>query len=243
MPDDTGGRGHPLTRAMLLAGGLDAMASRAAPGMRLLTDAERAESLNETLAAHPDPASLAADGAWLFAYGSLLWNPTVHIVERRLVRVAGWQRRFCLNARAGRGTADNPGLLLGLIEGEHCDGLALRVEPGQVAVELDLLWRREMLNRSYVPRWLHAIDGDGRSLAALAFTMDPASRGYAGELTEDAVVDRLATARGELGTCADYLFHTEAELRVHGIDDPALATLADRVRARLAEIPPARIAL
>ena len=227
---------------MLLAGGLDAMASRAAPGMRLLTDAERAESLAETLGAHPDRAALAAEGAWLFAYGSLLWNPTVHIAERRLVRVAGWRRRFCLNARAGRGTADHPGLLLGLIEGDHCDGLALRVEPDQVADELDLLWRREMLNRSYVPRWLGAGDADGRRLAALAFTMDPASRGYAGDLPLDVVVERLATARGELGTCADYLFHTEAELRVHGIDDPVLATIADRVRARLAEIPPRHVA-
>lgn len=236
MDDAATGSGHALTREMLLTGGLEAMASRAAPGLRLLTDVERAENLRTTLDAHPAPVSVATDGVWLFAYGSLLWNPTVHIVERRLVRVAGWRRRFCLNARAGRGTADNPGLLLGLIEGEHCDGLALRVEPGQVAVELDLLWRREMLSRAYVPRWLHAVDGDGRALAALAFTMDPASRGYAGGLTEDAVVERLATARGELGTCADYLFHTEAELRVHGIDDPVLATIADRVRARLANI-------
>ena len=237
------GGGHALTRAMLLAGGLDAIASRAAPGMRLLTDAERAESLASTLAAHPDPDALAAEGAWLFAYGSLLWNPTVHVVERRLVRVGGWQRRFCLSARAGRGTAENPGLLLGLIEGGRCEGLALRVEPAQVVVELDLLWRREMLNRSYVPRWLRAVDAGGRAVAALAFTMDPASRGYAGDLTEDVVVERLATARGELGTCADYLFHTEAELRVHGIDDPALMALADRVRARLAEILPVRVAL
>lgn len=217
---------------MLLAGALDAMVVGA--GMRLLTDAERAENLRATLDAHPDPAALAAEGAWLFAYGSLMWNPTVHVAERRKVRVPGWQRRFCLTARAGRGTFENPGLLLGLIMGEHCDGVALRVEPALVEEELDLLWRREMLAGSYVPRWLASVDADGTARAVLAFTMDPKSLGYAHALTDENVVECLATARGELGSCADYLFHTEAELHAHGIDDPPLHRLAERVRAQLA---------
>ncbi len=216
---------------MLLAGALDAMA--AGGRMRLLTEAERAENLRATLDAHPDPASLARDGAWLFAYGSLMWNPTVHVAERRKVRVPGWQRRFCLTARAGRGTFECPGLLLGLIGGDHCDGMALRVEPALVRDELDLLWRREMLAGSYVPRWLPSVDADGVPRAVLAFTMDPESKGYAGTLTDEDVVECLATARGELGSCADYLFHTEAEMRAHGIDDPPLHRLAERVRARL----------
>lgn len=220
---------------MLRAGGLDAMAARAGAHVQLWSEAERADSLAATLAAHPDPSAIRDGGVWLLAYGSLLWNPTVEVAERRRVRVPGWQRRFCLTARAGRGTADHPGLLLGLIEGEAVDGMALRIEAASLLDELALLWRREMLTGSYVPRWLPAEDG----LPVLAFTMDPTSRGYAGNLDEDAVVACLSTARGELGTCAEYLFQTEAALGATGIADPAISRLAARVRCRLQEPRPA----
>jgi cation transport protein ChaC len=215
---------HKLSRAMLLRGDLAEIAARAAPGMRLWSAAEREASWRATLAANPDPQA----GVWLFAYGSLLWNPTVHVAARRRATAEGWHRAFCLLARAGRGSAANPGLLLGLLPGRRCEGVALQVQPEGLEAEIDLLWRREMLAGSYVPRWV-ALSGEAGPSHAIAFTVDPAGPAFAGDLPEDEVVARLSTACGELGTCLEYLLHTRDALRAEGIHDPDLERLATRV--------------
>ncbi len=212
---------------MLSSGKLEAMVARAMSPVRLLTSAERDASLQATLAAHPEPSG----AVWLFAYGSLIWNPTVHVAEERRAHVAGWRRAFCLNARAGRGTAACPGLLLGLLRGGSCSGMALRVAPEALVDELALLWRREMLTASYVPAWVEVADDDGARFGhAIAFTINPDSTQFAGDLHEDEVVRRLAIASGELGSCAEYLFRTRDGLRALGLADPVIEHLAARVR-------------
>ncbi len=216
-----------LTRALLEAGGIDAMVARAHPELRLLTGAERAESLGRTLAERPPGGA-----AWLFGYGSLIWNPTVLFEERRVATVHGWHRAFCLSTRAGRGTADNPGLVLGLDEGGACTGVAFRIAEDLLEQELALLWRREMLAGSYVPRWLALEDPTGEPFGhAVAFTINPDAEQYAGALAKETVIRTLATAAGELGSCASYLFQTSEGLRAAGIVDAELDQLATAVRA------------
>ena len=223
---------HTLSRELLRSGGLAAMVARSSPGLRLWSEADLAASLHDTLATHPQPGA----AVWLFGYGSLIWNPTVHVAEERRAHVEGWHRAFCLNARAGRGTLAAPGLLLGLLPGEACSGMALRVAEEGLRDELTLLWRREMLAGSYVPTWVAVQGDDGAQFGhAIAFTINPASPQFAGWLDEDEVVRRLATARGELGTCADYLFRTRDGLRTLGLPDPTIEHLAARVRRRLDE--------
>ncbi len=216
-----------LTRELLEANGVDAMLARSAPDLRLLSEAERAESLRQTLAQRPP-----GEAVWLFGYGSLIWNPQIHAAERRVATVHGWHRAFCLSTRAGRGTPENPGLVLGLDVGGSCRGVAFRIEDAILEKELTLLWRREMLAGSYVPRWLDLQDELGvRFGSAIAFTVDPLCDQYAGKLAQDAVVSRLASAGGELGSSADYLFRTCASLRAEGIGDAELDGLAEIVAA------------
>ncbi|MGL5078293.1 MAG: gamma-glutamylcyclotransferase, partial [Waterburya sp.] len=64
---------------------------------------------------------------WIFAYGSLIWNPLFEYLERCVVAVEGWHRQFCLLAPVGRGTIENPGLVLGLEPGNSCQGIAYRL--------------------------------------------------------------------------------------------------------------------
>lgn len=202
------------------------MLARDAPHLRLLTEPERAESLRATLAARPE------GDVWLFAYGSLIWNPTIHAVEQRTSRIEGWHRAFCLSTVAGRGTLELPGLVLGLDAGGHCEGLAFRLAEEDLEGELTLIWRREMVATAYVPRWVDLLDREGRRFGgAIAFTIDPASPHYAGNLAEEAVIGRLAKAAGNLGSSAEYLFQTRDGLRAHGIPDPELEELAARVEA------------
>ncbi len=221
---------HRMNRSFLEAGGLESIIIRDAPCQRVLTAEERDASLSAALAERPEGGDV-----WLFAYGSLIWNPTVHTVERRIARIEGWHRAFCLASKAGRGTADRPGLVLGLDEGGSCEGVALRLAEADVWNELSLLWRREMVTGAYVPRWLDLFGQDGACFGkALAFTMDKAHVNYAGDLVIDAVVKVLATASGTLGTAAEYLFRTRDGLRACGIPDAELERLAEFVEAELA---------
>jgi glutathione-specific gamma-glutamylcyclotransferase len=219
-----------LTREFLLSGELPVLIAKLLPGVRVLSDAERAASLHATLAARPEHG----DGVWMFAYGSLIWNPTIHYRARRLARAVGWHRSFCLSVKAGRGTHENPGLMLGLQPGGDCTGVAFRIEEAVVEQELDVLWRREMVAEGYVPRWVTIDDTEGREIGgAIAFTINPAGPSYCGELPEAEVVRRLATARGGLGSGAEYLFNTRDGLRSLGIRDPFVERLAELVTAEM----------
>jgi len=92
---------------------------------------------------------------WLFAYGSLVWNPVLDYEARSVVTVHGHHRSFCLWSRVNRGTPERPGLVLGLDRGGRCTGVAYRIPRQLAESELRLLWRREMLLGSYIPRWVH----------------------------------------------------------------------------------------
>jgi cation transport protein ChaC len=216
---------------MIDAGAIDAMVARDAPAVRILSESERRDSLLRTLAAKPK------DDVWLFGYGSLIWNPTVRFVERRVARVTGWHRAFCLATLAGRGSVDNPGLVLGLEKGGDCEGVAFRISGEIVESELTMLWKREMLSAAYVPRWLDLLDGEGNRFGCgIVFTIDPGFEHYDGNLEREQVVRRLATAVGALGSSADYLFRTCEGLRAHGIHDEDLERLrADVAAAQAAE--------
>ncbi len=210
-----------LSRAFLKAGDLGAVFAQDAPALHVLSDAERAASLREAMADRPD------GDLWIFAYGSLIWNPTVQVVERRVARIDGWRRSFCLSSVAGRGSPLAPGVVLGLEAGGACDGVALRLSEDGIENELELLWRREMATGAYTPRWVDLYDEAGQCFATgLTFTVDPDNERYAGRLPRELIVHRLATAAGGLGTAADYLFRTRDALRDTGISDPELERLA-----------------
>jgi cation transport protein ChaC len=112
-----------------------------------LSDEALAESLAATLARRPSGA-----GWWVFAYGSLLWNPLFPFAEARPATLRGVHRSFCLWSKASRGTCDEPGLVLGLEPGGACRGVVYRLPPQNVKAELALLWRREMVTGAYRAR-------------------------------------------------------------------------------------------
>ena len=217
-----------ITREMLESGGVLRMVAESCPTLRVLTAAERAESLAETLAMRPP-----GDGVWLFAYGSLIWNPALTFAERRVARVNGWHRSFCLSTIAGRGTPELPGLVLGLDRGGACVGAAFRVAEALIQTELTLLWQREMLSGSYKPRWVPLRGADGAVFGqAIAFTIRREGEYYT-RLEREELVRRLATARGALGSSAEYLFNTRDGLRLLGIRDRWVEGLAREVEGRL----------
>lgn len=195
-------------------------------GVNVLSEAQLQESLSETLK-HQKPES----DVWIFAYGSLIWNPIFNFVEQRVGTIHGWHRRFCLWVPQGRGTPDNPGLVLGLDRGGSCRGIAYRIAATDVPLELPLLWRREMVVGCYIPHWVRVFDGT-QKLEAIAFVINRRHRAYTGNISEETTVNSIATASGELGSCAEYLMQTVNGLMTVGIKDKPLLRLRDRVVAR-----------
>ncbi len=231
-----------LTREALLSGELARLVLAQNPQAHVLSDAERAASLGAILADRPEHGA----GLWVFAYGSLLWNPMIRIVGREVARAHGWHRSFSLAARGGRGTAEAPGAMLGLEAGGVCDGAVLRIAEADIASELDLRWRREMVADGYIPRWLDVTTPAGGPLSqggsaegtsapgvsrAIGFVINPAMPSYCGDLPESEIVRRLATARGWLGTAAEYVFNTQANLHELSIHDPLIERIAAAVAA------------
>lgn len=217
-----------LTRSMLAADGAFALAASDDPTAHMPSMLERATSLDAFMDCRP------AGNLWIFAYGSLIWNPSLKVAERRIARLQGWHRSFCLSMTAGRGTAAHPGLALSLDRGGECLGVAYRVSEDDVSSETQVLWNREMLLGGYTPRWLQIADAEGGSLGhAIAFTIDPQHRHYAGDISPREMLQRLATAAGSWGTAADYLFRTIGALRDHNIYDAALEKVGALVEAAL----------
>jgi cation transport protein ChaC len=216
-----------LTRESILDGTFHAaVRATVGPGVRIVTDAERAAQVKAVLASAPRPGRI-----WVFAFGSLIWNPAFHFVERRTARIHGFHRRFCLWARAGRGSPERPGLMLSLEPGGSCTGVAYRIARHAAATELDVIWRREMFTMAYRPVWTTAYTSEGME-PAIAFSANREHDRYVPGLGDGAVARYLATGAGPMGRCCDYLFDTVQHLRQLGIRDRWLESLEAKVKAR-----------
>ena len=215
-----------VDRSFLQQDGVRNAVRAAGHGHLLLSDAHLAESLASILAARtPD------EPVWVFGYGSLIWSPTFHFAEQRVARARGYHRGFYLWSKINRGSPETPGLVLGLDRGGSCGGMAFRIDETVLQEELSLLWRREMLLGTYIPRWV-SVEIDRRPSRAIAFVVDRHKPGYAGRLTDDRIVSVALSAHGHYGSCADYLLNTATSLEHHGIADHRLSRLAKLVKTR-----------
>jgi glutathione-specific gamma-glutamylcyclotransferase len=186
--------------------------------------------------ADPMPAEIAAlrDGTqplWIFAYGSLIWDPEFEGGAAEPALLYGYHRSFCLYSYDYRGTRARPGLVLGLDRGGSCRGVILRLAPEGLAAAFDRLWQREMsAPRVYDLRQLKVLTGSGMR-TALAFTMRRDHPDYAGRLPVEECARLIAGAVGRRGTCRDYFDNTVRHLAAQGIVDRPLRRLAVHVAA------------
>lgn len=169
---------------------------------------------------------------WVFAYGSLMWDPGFAPAEAARARLDGWRRSFCMWSFFFRGTEESPGLVLALDAEPRasCEGLALRVAPGEEEGVMASLRARELISDAYEERVLPVVLGDGRMVEAVAYVIRREHRQYA---CVDAEIQArtIARARGLRGPNIDYLANTAAHLAELGIRDPEIEALLIRARA------------
>lgn len=173
----------------------------------------------------------AGDGPfWIFAYGSLIWNPGFEVVECRRAVAHGWHRRFSMKMTRWRGTPEQPGLMLALEHGGSCEGLLLRVPDHAKVAELAKALERETDGADdliYV-RWLNVRTSAGLC-RALTFWAHPRGFHLDEHPTLEEAAHMLARACGHFGSGADYLYKTVSKLAELGIYDRNLWRLQEMV--------------
>lgn len=194
------------------------------------TDADHDAVVAEILSGAPK-----ADDVWVFAYGSLIWNPAFQYVEQKTALAHGWHRSFCLGwDHWFRGSADQPGLMLALDRGGSCKGVIFRLPPDAVEENLRSLSIREVqvVPHPFPARWI-SVETDTGPLKVVTFAIDRSTSAYVGNLPLEKVADVLAVAAGRLGSMAEYLLNTVDQLDRRGMRDNRLWQLQELVAERI----------
>lgn len=181
------------------------------PGWRMEHDAREANRLSVLF-------DRLKQDLWVFAYGSLIWDPAVQVEEYRYGALPGWHRKFCMRLEGGRGSHERPGLMAALDEGGHCDGVVFRIPAALVERETEFMWRREMFSGAYRPVFVEVATPQG-IVDALAFVMDRDNRRYMPNLSETEAAQMIAVAEGGLGPNFAYLDSLVRHLKELGIED------------------------
>lgn len=165
------------------------------------------------------------DDLWVFAYGSLMWQPDFDYVEAQGALLRGYHRAMCILSTHYRGCAEAPGLVLGLDHGGSCRGRAFRVAAERAAAVIALLHEREMITGVYRPGPLPISLDDGRRVTAHGFVVRRDHAQYCGRLRPDEAARLIRQGCGSRGRSRDYLASTVAHLDALGIRDGSLHRL------------------
>ncbi len=214
-----------LTRETLLNGEVERLVHENQNSIERMSDDQRATLVDQTLAA------LGDSKLWVFGYGSLIWNPALNFEEQRRCSIKGFEKKFCFWTTLSRGTVECPGLMMGLVEGGSCNGVAFRIDAKNAATELDVLFRREMSHYIYKPTWIEAqCIETNKPFKILTFVVDKENHRFVDSLSINDIVRTIATAQGPLGRNCDYLFQLSEKMNELEFEEPELEDLVARVK-------------
>ena len=168
-----------------------------------------------------------AQPVWIFAYGSLIWDPEFFSTDAEAALLHGYHRSFCLYSYDYRGSPAQPGLVLGLDRGGSCWGLVFRLPPEAI----DDVWQREMTGRRVYEMRLLPVRTRQVTLNAFTFTVLRDCPDYAGRVDLDEAAKMILCAEGRRGTCREYFDNTLRHLDQLGLVDRPLRRLAQRIEA------------
>lgn len=192
---------------------------------KLHTEAYRQTSRKKTLSEHH------GGDLWIFAYGSLMWDPAFVFSELRRAHVPDYARRFILkDIWGGRGTKEAPGLMAALDKGDGCEGLIYKIPSNGIEAETANLWRREMIAPGYIPQFVDARIDD-TSVRALTFVADYEAEIIHPNLHRHEQIEFLTSGEGVLGTSMEYLQNIVCQFDALGIVDHDCSALLEEAKA------------
>jgi cation transport protein ChaC len=194
------------------------------------------------------PFDHADEDLWVFGYGSLMWRPGFVYKERVPARLVGLHRALCVYSFVHRGTAEKPGLVLGLDRGGTCRGIAYQVDKTLRAETLAYLRTREQVTHVYReimrPVTLAAaardrtlggasdpgLDASEARVPALVYVVDRSHPQYAGRLDLAEQLHLVRQGHGHSGANRDYVLETIKEIEAQGCFDAKLHRLAELLK-------------
>ncbi|WP_233125010.1 MULTISPECIES: gamma-glutamylcyclotransferase [Agrobacterium] len=178
------------------------------------------------------------DEIWVFAYGSLMWNPGFEIADSEQAVAFGWHRAFSLRIERLRATSDTPGLMLALQPGGSCSGLILKLPCATKTQDLRKLLAREIRYAEVcdMVKWVSVKTSSG-TRRALTFWASPRQSQLTQKIPLDEAAALIAQACGPAGSCAEYLYRTVVDLAERKIFDRNLWQLQKLVAAKLQALP------
>ena len=152
---------------------------------------------------------------WVFGYGSLIFKQDFPFIESRRARIDGWSRRFWQGSHDHRGTEQDPGRVVTLIEsaGEACYGKAFLIEH-DVFEHLD---HREKNGYSRIELTIHF---DDDAVPGVTYHAPVDNIAFLGDAPLEEMLEQILRCRGPSGTNRDYVRKLAKSLRSLGIDDP-----------------------
>ena len=207
---------------------VQAIAEKRPPGWRMSHEAREANRRSVL-------AGRLERDLWVFGYGSLIWDPAIHLDKVRLATLQGWRRRFCLSITGSRGTVERPGLMAALDEGGVCEGVAFRIPGRIVDRETETLWMREMFSGSYRPIFVTLSTPQG-DIEALTFVIDRSHDRYIPDLPLSEAAAIIAGAQGANGPNFEYLDSLCGHMAELGLSDADMTEL-HRLAASMLDRP------
>jgi glutathione-specific gamma-glutamylcyclotransferase len=184
---------------------------------------------NAEIKAHAALPPVQPGDLWVFGYGSLMWNPGFPAAERHPAIAHGVHRRLCVYSTRYRGTPEKPGLVMGLLQGGSCHGVAFRVAARDVEPTRHYLTAREQVTKVYHEMMRPVRLHDGRTVCALCYVVDRSHRQFAGRLPPELQLDMIRASAGSMGPNRDYVCNTATALRHIGCQDRTLNWLAGQL--------------
>ena len=167
---------------------------------------------------------------WVFGYGSLMWRPGFDFLTRHKAEISGWRRRLCIFSHVYRGTAERPGLVLGLDGGGSCVGVAFHVEARRRAETVRYLRARELVTSVYLEALVPVTLETGESVPALTYIADSNHPQYAAPMDMERLLALVRQGVGQSGENTEYVLNTLDHLSEIGISDRELEAIAARLR-------------
>ncbi|WVQ83407.1 hypothetical protein IAT38_005548 [Cryptococcus sp. DSM 104549] len=188
---------------------------------------------------------------WIFGYGSLIFKPPPHTVEQRSGYVKGVVRRFAQSSNDHRGTSENPGRVVTVIEAREWHRLeGKRLKEGELLPD-DYVWgiayridpdhedeHREKNGYTChdVPVYSRSADGKQEFVAVESSTIwigkpdDPAFVGYE---PIETIAKIISVRRGPSGPNKEYLYKLAESVRhlYPHVRDEYLFTLESAVKS------------
>jgi len=161
----------------------------------------------------------------VFAYGSLMGDAVLSRYPAQPARLPDYHRAFVHESRRRWGRPEAPCPILGLARGGECWGVVFEVPPADWRTVRGTLEKREAARERRAER--RTVETPAGPVEAWAWISRTSSgNGQALETVEA----RLRAAQGAVGTGPEYVRALVHAMALHGLRDPLVETLWDRLQ-------------